>query len=96
MTTLIDPVRIDVPPRSPVQPTAPLDPPRDNASESVSPEHSFKVESRGGYARTLVGRVAYLDDEAQTYMVLTRAGMLVRVPLRDIRSSHVIPADVAA
>jgi hypothetical protein len=38
-----------------------------------------------------VGRVAYLDDEAQTYMVLTRAGILVRVPLRDITSSRGVP-----
>ena len=96
MTTLMDPVRIDVPTRSPVQPTAPLDPPRDTASEPRSPERSFKVESRGGYARTVVGRVAYLDDEAQTYMVLTRAGMLARVPLRDITSSYIIPAEVTA
>ena len=50
-----------------------------------------EVESRGGYARTVVGRLAYFDDEAQTYMVLTRDGMLVRVPLRDITSSHGVP-----
>jgi hypothetical protein len=84
----MDTVRIEAPTRSPVQPAAPLDPPRDSASESRLPERSFEVESRGGYARTVVGWVAYLDDEAQTYMVLTRAGMLVRVPLRDITSSH--------
>jgi hypothetical protein len=34
-----------------------------------------------------VGRLAYFDEEAQTYMVLTRDGTLVRVPLRDITSS---------
>ena len=66
-----------------------LDPPRDNASRSA--ERSFEVESRGGFARTVVGQVAYLDDEAQTYMVLTRDGVLVRVPLRDITSSHGVP-----
>lgn len=86
MTTLTDTVRIEAPKRSPVKPAAPLDNPRD-ATESRPPERSFEVESRGGYARTVVGRVAYLDDEAQAYMVLTRAGMLVRVPLRDITSS---------
>jgi hypothetical protein len=59
-------------------------------TESRSPERSFEVESRGGYARTVVGRVVYLDDEAQTYMVLTRDGVLVRVPLRDITSSSTI------
>jgi len=89
MTTLIDTVRIEVPTRSPVQPAAPLDLPRDNASRSA--ECSFEVESRGGYARTVVGQVAYLDEEAQTYMVLTRDGVLVRVPLRDITSSHGVP-----
>jgi hypothetical protein len=87
MTTLVDTVRIEAPPRSPVQPAAPLDPPRDVASESHSDERSFEVESRGGYTRTVVGRIAYLDEEAQTYMVRTRTGMLVRVPLRDITSS---------
>ncbi len=35
-------------------------------------ERSFEVESPGGYARTVVGQLAYFDDEAQTYMVLTR------------------------
>jgi hypothetical protein len=48
MTTLMDAVRIEAPARSPVQPAAPLDPPRDSASESRLPESSFEVESRGG------------------------------------------------
>jgi hypothetical protein len=87
MTTLIDPVHIEAQTSSPVQPATP----RDAATGSRSPERSFEVESRGGYARTVVGQVAYLDDEAQTYMVLTRDGVLVRVPLRDITSSHGVP-----
>ena len=60
-------------------------------AESRSLERSFEVESPGGYARTVVGQLAYFDDEAQTYMVLTRSGVLVRVPLRDITSSHGVP-----
>ena len=48
MTTLMDAVRIEAPKRSPVKPAAPLDPPRDSASESRLPERSFEVESRGG------------------------------------------------
>jgi hypothetical protein len=96
MTTLMDRVRVEAPTRPPVKPAAPVDAPRDAATESRSPERSFEVESRGGYARTVVGRVAYLDDEAQTYMVLTRAGTLVRVPLRDITSSHDVSAEWAA
>ena len=91
MTTLIDTVRTEPPKRPPTQPAAPLDPPRDTATESRSLERSFEVESRGGYARTVVGRLAYFDDEAQTYMVLTRSGVLVGVPLRDITSSRGVP-----
>jgi hypothetical protein len=91
MTTLIDTVRIEAPTRPPVRPTAPLDAPWDTATEPRSLERSFEVESRGGFARTVVGRLAYFDDEAQTYMVLTRDRVLVRVPLRDITSSHGVP-----
>ena len=42
-----------------------------------------------------MGRVAYLDNEAQTYMVLTRDWMLIRVPLHDITSSHVVVSEEA-
>jgi len=91
MTTLMDTVRIDAPKRSPVRLASPLDPSWDNDSETRSRERSFEVASRGGYARTVVGRLAYFDEEAQTYMVLTRSGALVRVPLRDITSSRGVP-----
>jgi hypothetical protein len=87
MTTLTDTVRIEAPTRASIKQAASLDASRDTASGSRAPEQWFEVESRGGYARTVVGRIAYFDDEALTYMVLTRAGMLVRVPLRDITSS---------
>jgi hypothetical protein len=91
MTTLMDTVGIDAPKRSPVRPGSPLDPSWDDNSETRSVERSFEVASRGGYARTVVGRLAYFDEEAQTYMVLTRSGALVRVPLRDITSSRGVP-----
>jgi hypothetical protein len=91
MTTLMDAVRIEAPKRSPVMPVSPLDPSWDDASEPRSRERSFEVASRGGFARTVVGRLAYFDDEAQTYMVLTRDEVLVRVPLRDITSSTGVP-----
>lgn len=91
MTTLTDPVRIEVPMSSPVRPTASVDPPRDTATESRSRERSFEVESPDGYLRTVVGQLAYFDDEAQTYVVLTRSGGLVGVPLRDITSSSGVP-----
>jgi hypothetical protein len=50
----------------------------------------FELESRGGYRRTVTGTVAFLDEDAQTYMVLrgNGDGLLVRVPLRDITSAH--------
>jgi hypothetical protein len=66
MTTLIDTVRIEVPMRSPVQPAAPLDHPRDNASRSG--ERSFEVGSRGGsptqWDRLAMGRGQSLWREA--------------------------------
>jgi hypothetical protein len=51
---------------------------------------SFELESRGGYVRTVTGTVAYLDEEAETYMLLrgNGDGELLRVPLRDITSAH--------
>jgi hypothetical protein len=91
MTTLMDPVPIEVPTRGRVRPASPLDPSWDNNSETRSLECSFEVASRGGFARTVVGRLAYFDEEAQTYMVLTRDGTLARVPLRDITSSRGVP-----
>jgi hypothetical protein len=79
MTTLMDTVRIEAPKRSAVMPVSPLDPSWE-ATESRSRERSFELESRGRYARTVVGRLAYSDDEAQTYMVLMRDGVLVSAP----------------
>ena len=50
----------------------------------------FELESRGGYLRTVTGTVAYLDEDAETYMVLrgNGDGQLVRVALREITSAH--------
>ena len=95
MTTLTDPVHIEVPARTPIQPAAPLDPPRETAPEPRPPKRSFHLESRGGHSRTVVGTVAYLDGEAHTYMVRTDAGKLVRVPLRDITSEHDLASEAA-
>jgi hypothetical protein len=91
MTTLMDTVRTEPSARPRSRPEATVDAWRDTSAESRSRERTFEVASRGGYARTVVGRLAYFDDEAQTYMVLTRDGMLVRVPLRDITSSRGVP-----
>jgi hypothetical protein len=46
---------------------------------------SFELASRGGYVRNVTGTVAYIDEDAETYMVLAD-GELLRVPLRDIMS----------
>ena len=91
MTTLMDTDRTESPERPRSKLAAAVDDWRDTPTGSRSRERSFEVASRGGYARTVVGRLAYFDDEAQTYMVLTRSGALVRVPLRDITSSRGVP-----
>jgi hypothetical protein len=80
---LQDPVRFETPNRSPVRPAAPLDP----RTASEKREVSFELESPGGYRRMVTGTIAYLDEEAQTYMVLARDGALIRVPLRDIKKT---------
>jgi hypothetical protein len=62
------------------------------ASQPDAPSTStitFELESHGGYERTVKGTIAYLDDEAQTYMVRKLDGQLARVPLRDITSARV-------
>ena len=45
----------------------------------------------GGYVRNVTGTVAYLDEQAETYMVLAD-GELLRVPLRDITARHEVAA----
>ena len=85
MSVLADPTAIAAPDRAPVDPAAPIDVPI-TVPPDPTPSRSFHLESRGGYLRTVVGRVAYLDVEAQTSMVQTDDGRLVRVPLRDIKA----------
>jgi hypothetical protein len=82
-TILQDPVQLQTPPRSPVRPAAPLD----SESAPGKREISFELESPGGYRRTVTGKIAYLDGEAQTYMVRAPDGELIRVPIRDIKTS---------
>lgn len=55
---------------------------------AAASETSFELRSHGGYARTVRGKVAYLDEEAQTFMVRVAGGGLIRVPLRDVASVH--------
>ena len=58
MTTLMETDRPDAPGRPRSKPAAAVDARRDTPTGSRSLERSFEVASRGGYARTVVGRVA--------------------------------------
>ena len=87
MTILKDPVR-------PFDPSVPAPSPRpgDEVLTAMRPrgsrgKTSFELASPGGYLRKVTGSIAYLDEDADTYMVLVR-GELVRVPLRDITARH--------
>ena len=84
MVTLADPVQLNVPDRTAIQPVAPVDevmlvPP------DPTPTRTFQLQSRGGYLRTVTGTVAYLDAEAHTLVVRTSDGHLSRVSLREIQ-----------
>lgn len=94
-----DPVRpLEEPPRreddaDADRPTAAMRVPSNDPADDVRAalrarggKTSFEVASRGGYARTVTGRVAYLDQEAKTYLVLGDGDELLRIPLRDITS----------
>lgn len=75
----------------PVRPSDPADEIRDAArtprTRGPRGQTSFELASRGGYVRTVTGTIAYLDEDAETFMVLVD-DELVRVPLRDITSLH--------
>jgi hypothetical protein len=54
----------------------------------ASAETSFELRSRGGYARSVTGTIALFDEEARTFMVRGHDGGLIRVPLREVVSTH--------
>jgi hypothetical protein len=85
----LPPLRDELRPRPAmrVPPAAPADDVR-TALRAHGGKTSFELASRGGYVRTVTGIVAYLDEDAQTYMVLGDDDELLRVPLRDITSSR--------
>ena len=78
--TLQDPVDLDTGITSWVSPTAPADVPIARNERQLSVE----LQSPGGHLRTVTGTIAYLDAEAQTYMVNGPDGELIRVPMRAI------------
>jgi hypothetical protein len=49
-------------------------------------ETAFELRSHGGYARSVIGTISYLDEEANTFMLRGGDGERIRVPLRDITS----------
>jgi len=51
-------------------------------------ETTFELTSHGGYARSVTGTIRYLDMEANTFMVRSGDGDLMRVPLRAVTSAH--------
>jgi hypothetical protein len=78
--TLQDSVDLDTGIPSRVPPTAPADVPIARNERQLSVE----LQSPGGHLRTVTGTIAYLDVEAQTYMVNGSDGALIRVPMRAI------------
>jgi hypothetical protein len=60
-------------------------------SGELDSETAFELASHGGYARSVSGKVSYLDVEANTFMVRGADGGLIRVPLRDVTSVRPVP-----
>ncbi len=57
-------------------------------TDATGSETTFELESHGGYAHTVTGTIAYLDEEARTFMVREPDGRLTPVPLRDVTSAR--------
>jgi hypothetical protein len=52
---------------------------------------SFQFELPNGYVGEAVGTLEAYDEGAATYLVRTRDGDVVRVPLRGVRFGKVVP-----
>ena len=52
---------------------------------------SFQFELPNGYVGEALGHLESYDEGAATYMVRTKSGDLVRVPLRGVRFGKVVP-----
>ncbi len=53
---------------------------------------SFQFELPNGYVGEAVGRLEAFDEGAATYLVRSRDGDLLRVPLRGVRFGKVVSA----
>jgi hypothetical protein len=78
-----------------------LNPPRTLAEEILAGfragywkgENSYDLESPGGHVRTVTGAIAYLDEQAETFIVVTADGQMARVPLRDVVATRGTPQE---
>lgn len=62
----------------------------------VTPEHvgrrvSFQYELPNGYVSEVVGQLEWYDEAAATFMVKGRGEQLVRVPMKGVRHSRLVP-----
>ncbi|MGH2528926.1 MAG: hypothetical protein ACRDH0_06310 [Actinomycetota bacterium] len=60
--------------------------------EDIGKRVSFQFELPNGYVGEAVGFLEAYDQAAQTYLVRTKDGELVRVPSRGVRFGKVVPA----
>jgi hypothetical protein len=68
-----------------------------NARSSVTPADvgkrvSFQYELPNGYVGEALGILESYDHPAETYLVRTKDGALVRVPARGVRFGKVVPS----
>jgi hypothetical protein len=59
-------------------------------ASDVGKRVSFQFELPNGYVGEAVGRLEAYDEGAATYLVRSRDGDLVRVPLRGVRFGKVV------
>jgi hypothetical protein len=84
---LHDPVDPGIGTAAPIVPAEPADAPIPRKERQLSVE----LQSPGGHLRMVAGTIAYLDEEAQTYMVDGPDGSLIRVPIRAITKTFALP-----
>ena len=83
--------------RDPVEPgigTPDSAPPTESEDAPIARKErqlSVELQSPGGHLRMVAGTIAYLDEEAQTYMVHGAHGTLLRVPIRAITRTFAQP-----
>lgn len=61
-------------------------------SDDLGKRVSFQFELPNGYLSEAVGTLEAYDHPAETYLVRTKAGSLVRVPRRGVLFGKIVPA----